>query len=278
MKEYLSHRFSTDDFDFVSIVDELPLWSAPFGLELLDAVELKPQAKVLDIGCGLGFPMLELAFRLGSSGMVYGLDPWTRAVERIRLKIKVLNVRNAEIIEGVAEKMPFADKFFDLLVSNNGMNNVADWTLSLSECARVSKAGAQFVMTFNLEGTMREFYDVFEQCLRRNGLRDEINGMKAHIYAKRKPLGEVEALLRESGFHVKHANAKSFKMDFLDGTAMLNHYLVKYWFLDGWKKVLKEEDRESVFDQLEMVLNERAAQRGHFSLTIPYVTVDCRRS
>ena len=32
MKDYLKHTFSSDDVELVSIIDELPLWSAPFGL------------------------------------------------------------------------------------------------------------------------------------------------------------------------------------------------------------------------------------------------------
>ena len=43
MKEYLNHSFSIEDFNLVSIIDELPLWSAPFGLDLLDTVKLKPK-------------------------------------------------------------------------------------------------------------------------------------------------------------------------------------------------------------------------------------------
>ena len=32
MKEYLFHTFDRNNPNLVSIIDELPLWSAPFGL------------------------------------------------------------------------------------------------------------------------------------------------------------------------------------------------------------------------------------------------------
>ena len=54
-----------NDATVVSAYDELPLWSAMAGLLLLEHVPLRPDMVVLDIGCGTGFPALELAERLG---------------------------------------------------------------------------------------------------------------------------------------------------------------------------------------------------------------------
>lgn len=49
--------------------DELPFWSAPFGISLLETVRLRPGMNVLDIGSGSGFPMLELADRWTAARM-----------------------------------------------------------------------------------------------------------------------------------------------------------------------------------------------------------------
>ena len=48
MTNYLNHSFDRDAFDLVSVTDELPLWSAPFGMRLLDAIQFRPNLKVLD--------------------------------------------------------------------------------------------------------------------------------------------------------------------------------------------------------------------------------------
>ena len=111
MTDYLSHQFDRDAFDLVSVTDELPLWSAPFGMRLLDTIQFKPNLAVLDIGCGLGFPLVEVAERLGPSCTVYGIDPWERAVERIRLKLKTYQINNVKVSTGAAEAMPFDDNF-----------------------------------------------------------------------------------------------------------------------------------------------------------------------
>jgi arsenite methyltransferase len=47
--------------DVVAAYDELPLWSATFGLLLFRHVPMQLGMKVLDVGCGTGFPLLELA-------------------------------------------------------------------------------------------------------------------------------------------------------------------------------------------------------------------------
>ena len=73
MKKYLTNNLDLNKL--VNVLDELPLWSAPFGLKLLDAIEYKPNISALDIGFGNGFPLTELAMRLGETSTVYGIDP-----------------------------------------------------------------------------------------------------------------------------------------------------------------------------------------------------------
>ena len=56
--------------DFGDLYDELPLWSAPFGLMLLDRVSLRTGMTILDRGAGTGFLTIEL-------GSVPALTPWS---------------------------------------------------------------------------------------------------------------------------------------------------------------------------------------------------------
>jgi len=275
MMEYLKHTFNPDDPDLISIIDELPLWSAPFGLKLLEIIKLKENIRVLDIGCGFGFPMIEFAQRLGSSSRIFGIDPWETAIARINLKIKTYNLQNVVAVKGVAEQLPFEDNFFDLLISNNGINNVQDIEMTLAECSRVAKSGSQFVLTMNLQDSMIEYYTLFEKTLLNNGLKDEVAKMKEQIYSKRKPLSETKSSLQKANFEIKKIFRDSFTLKFLNADAMFNHSLIKYWFLDGWKKILNPDDLEVIFEQLESELNRNAKLNGEIILTIPFVTIDC---
>jgi ubiquinone/menaquinone biosynthesis C-methylase UbiE len=74
--------FLTFDPDFsspqvIGVYDEVALWSAMFGLLLLDEVPLTNVTNALDVGCGTGFPLIELAERLGDRAHVHGIDPWS---------------------------------------------------------------------------------------------------------------------------------------------------------------------------------------------------------
>ncbi|TAL69906.1 MAG: class I SAM-dependent methyltransferase [Bacteroidetes bacterium] len=259
----------------INIVDELPLWSAPFGLKLLDIIKMKPGMNVLDIGSGLGFPAIEIAMRLGESCKIWGVEPWKEARDRAKEKIRVLGLKNIEIKNAVAEVLPFDNDLFDLVVSNNGINNVQDIQKSFSEIHRTSKIGSQFVFTMNLDGSMHEFYSVFHDVLLKHNMTKEIQKMKEHIYEKRKPVIEIEKWLTDAGFYINSIITNSFKLRYLNGTAMLNHFLTQVGFIESWFKILPDERAIEIFAVIEEKLNKIAEEEGEIVLTIPYSTFEC---
>jgi arsenite methyltransferase len=271
-KNYLRYRFDFEDDNFASVYDELPLWSAPFGLTLLEVIKMKKGMKVLDFGCGTGFPGFEIAQRLGETSHVYGLDPWSSALRRIRLKRDIGEVNGISIIRGVAEEMPFKSKSFDLIVANNGINNVRDTDVVLRECSRV---GGQMVLTVNLLETMKRFYSIFEETLRTQGKVHEIESMRNHIRQRRMKLSDLQGKIRCSGFRIKRTIEDSFEMRFSDGTAILNHFFIKSFFMEGWREVLKPEEEKGFFSSLEEGLNRWAEEEGEVRLRIPFACLDC---
>lgn len=277
MQDYLYESFDYNSEDFISVSDEFSLWSAPFGLKLLDKLPIRKNLTLLDVGPGTGFPLLEIAQRLGHSSTVFGIDPWTLALKRIEQKIKIIGLKNTILVEGTIEKTPFQNNYFDVLVSNNGLNNVEDINIAFSECFRILKPGGKLLFTFNLPDTMIEFYSVFENVLRDENLFEEIDFLKKHIFLKRKPTEFIIDLLHKNLFVVNEAVTDSFKYRFTDGTSFFNYYFIKYAFLEPWKNLVKQEDLENVFKKIERSLNERAEELGELSLTIPFAFIDCEK-
>jgi ubiquinone/menaquinone biosynthesis C-methylase UbiE len=221
--------------------------------------------------------MLEIAMRLGDSCKVYGIDPWVTAIQRARLKAEIYQMYNVEFISGMAENIPLHDKSIDLITSNNGINNVEDLEATFSECSRISKTGAQFIFTFNLDGTMLEFYNSFKEVLNEKGMLIEIGNIDEHIYKKRKPLLEVKKLVSENGFTISRIIEDEFNYRFNDGTAMMNHFLIQLAFLESWRGLVSPNRASEIFNEIEQKLNNHANQNGELKLTIPFALFNCTR-
>jgi len=268
-------RFDPDDPALPALCDDLPLWSAPFGLALLDAVELRRGARVLDLGCGTGFPLVELAGRLGAESRLVGVDPWRQALRRARAKLDGWGLANAALLRGEAEALPFPDASFDVIVANNGLNNVRDVTAALRECRRVCRPGGQLVATMNLPETMRELYDALAEVLRDLGRAHELPNIGRQIASKRTPRPQTEAALRAAGFAVEAVGEDEFVMRFASGAALLRHPFLRLAFLEGWHGIVASDAVGPVFAALEERLDRRAA-RGPIQLSVPYACYVCR--
>jgi arsenite methyltransferase len=267
--------FLTFDPDFSSpqvltAYDELPLWSAMFGLLLLEEVTLKGVETALDAGCGTGFPLIELAERLGPRAHVHGVDPWGAGLARAAEKIAARATPNITLHEGTATSMPFADGTFDLIVSNLGVNNFDDRAAAIRECRRVARSGATLALTTNLQGHMKEYYDVFAGVLSEDA--EALQRLRAHIQ-HRAMVADVRELLENGGFTVTRVVERQGLMRFASGTALFNHHFIKLGFLDGWKKIVPGDER-AVFARLRDALNEYAAGHGELRLTIPMAYIE----
>jgi ubiquinone/menaquinone biosynthesis C-methylase UbiE len=231
----------------------------------------------LDIGFGLGFPLLEVAQRLGNSSKVYGIDPWKAAIERTQTKIKFLGLTNIELLEGVAENILLPDDSIDLIVSNNGINNVQNLDNVMNECKRVAKKSAQFVATVNLDGTMIEFYNELEKILIEEGLNENVIKLKKHIYEKRKPVDELLNLIKKNEFKIINVDRASFKYRYLNATAMFNHSFIRLAFMDSWLDLVPANKVNTIFTQVENRLNSKAKEQGEFVLTVPFVLIEAEK-
>ncbi|MES2780770.1 MAG: class I SAM-dependent methyltransferase [Bacteroidota bacterium] len=272
MTAYLNYQFEDNEM-FTNTFDEVPLWSASFGLLLLKHLELKPNITLVDIGSGAGFPLTELAGRLGNSCVLYGVDPWVNAVNRAKQKIHNYGYTNIKLIETSAEKLPFTDDSVDIIVSNLGINNFEHPDIVFKECYRVLKGKSQLALTTNLNGHWKEFYEIFYAALRQLGKDDLIVALKKDE-DHRGTMDSVATLFTQNGFKVTKQIEEKFEMKFADGSAFLNHHFVKVGWLTTWITLFPKDELTIIFETLEKNLNVYAGANGGLSLSVPMLYME----
>ncbi len=254
--------------EFGDLYDELPLWSAPFGLLLLDHVRMRPGMTILDVGTGTGFMTIELAQRCGSDAIVIAVDPWEAAMTRLIRKLNHLGIQNVRTAVQDAAMLDLPDASVDLIVSNLGINNFNHPQATLQACFRVAKPGANLVLTTNLVGHMGEFYEAYRCVLVELGFSSQIAVLDAHIN-HRATVDSVRGLLEREGFKFVEAVTRTFRERFVDGSSLLRHYFIRLGFVQAWKSIAPEGAVDAIFVALEHRLNIMAEERGELSLSIP---------
>jgi arsenite methyltransferase len=274
---YLEDKIDLNNPELIDFFDETPIWSAPFGMHILNKINYKKNSRILDIGSGTGFPVIELAQRFDKESKFFAVDPWTDAIEKMKKKIHYYKLKNIEIINDLIENANFMDDYFDVIISNNGLNNIENFRIGLKICYQKLKFGGQLLFTMNLSTSMIEFYSIFEKILKTRNMTNEIKHLKDHINKKRRPIELIIQDLNEIGFNIKNIVFDEFKYKFVDGTAMFNHYFFKLAFLDSWKEIIKDYNQQEIFSEIESELNSHSDNSGFLELSIPFVCVDCSK-
>ena len=267
----------TDTSEFIDLYDELPVWSAPFGLWILDRCPLGTDLTILDLGAGTGFLSIELAERCGPTSNVIAVDPWEAAMLRLRMKVAQRRLTNLRLLAQDAATIDLAACSVDVIVSNLGVNNFDDPAAVLRVCSRLAKPGATFILSTNLVGHMAEFYEVYRQVLVQTGQSERLPALERHVN-HRATVDSVRGLLEGADFEMLEVVEQSFRLRFADGSAMLRHHFIRLAFLPAWKQIVPDSVAQATFAELEGALNALASKRGELCLTIPAAGFLARRA
>ena len=101
---------------------------------------------VLDIGCGAGVDTIVAAMMVGPRGTVTGIDLVPEMLAQARENVEMMGLQNVTLVETSAEKMPFSDGDFDVVISNGVFNLIPDKVSALAEAARVLKPNGRLMI------------------------------------------------------------------------------------------------------------------------------------
>jgi ubiquinone/menaquinone biosynthesis C-methylase UbiE len=164
---------------------------------VIDAADLRPGLRVLDVGCGTG-SLLAAAARRASGLDITGLDPDPRVLRRARRKLARAGA-TARLDQGYAQELPYADGAFDLVLSSLMLHHLGDGAKEgmLAEVRRVLAPGGVLLLA-DLTGPMHghgllrrrhrhgprpEFAASIPDLLRDAGLREvtEVGRVQARV-------------------------------------------------------------------------------------------------
>jgi SAM-dependent methyltransferase len=111
--------------------------------ELVEALDIVPGERVLDVACGSGNAALAAARR--SWGNVVGVDFVPSLLERGRERAAAERL-DVEFVEGDAAELPFGDAEFDVVTSVFGAMFAAEQEKAAAELLRVCKPGGRIGM------------------------------------------------------------------------------------------------------------------------------------
>ena len=139
---YMYHVFDFDNKNGVS-------WKIIHFVS--DHMQLEPNSKILDVGCGSGALTIDVAKKNRGSSIV-GCDRWGKDYKDFSKNVCLHNadvegVNNITFVQGDATHLPFKDNEFDGLVSNYVYHNIpGNRTSYLVESLRCLKPGGKFAI------------------------------------------------------------------------------------------------------------------------------------
>jgi len=99
--------------------------------------------RVLDLGSGAGTDSLVAAQMVGEHGSVTGIDMTPQMLAKASAAAAEMGATNVEFAEAEAERLPFADESFDVVISNGVIDLIPDKDAVFAEIFRVLSPGGR---------------------------------------------------------------------------------------------------------------------------------------
>lgn len=127
--------------------DEMESHHSDITDQTLALMDLKPNDRVLDLGCGTGWASRRIA-RIVKGGEVVGVDVADEMLRRAVTSSTEFN--NVRYLWGSAESLPLPENYFSKVLSVESFYYYADQGAALDELRRVMAPGGRLFILINL--------------------------------------------------------------------------------------------------------------------------------
>jgi len=261
-----SHRYEK----MARIYDEeiLPIWSLRFGRMLLRGLEVPPKSMVLDVGCGTGYPSLEILKHMDDQGRIIAIDPIGPLLDIARKKSGELAGKRLFFrTEPPVAKLAFADDVYDLVVSNVSILLLDEPATAISEFSRVTKPGGRVIVTLPLKGTYDEFFDIYREVLTKNDKNEILERLERYI-SQTPDVDDVISWFEEAELSDPDVEIETFSLLFKSSREFFFSPVIEYGPLSSWKEVAgKGTEMQEIFWHIKESIDAYFGERA-FAITV----------
>jgi ubiquinone/menaquinone biosynthesis C-methylase UbiE len=116
----------------------------------------------------------------------------------------------AAVVQGDAQKLPFAAGSFDIIVSCETIEHVPNVRAALREMWRVARRGAKLLLTTPNYANLMGLYDVYAR-VRHPGRRDD------QPFDRRQWIPQIRSFVRDAGWKIVHSDGTVHQLPIFPG-------------------------------------------------------------
>jgi len=187
-----------------------PAMFQPWAKVLIDLANPSEGANVLDLACATGTVARMVAPRVGSDGSVAGLD-FSPVMLGVAQSSPVYGGPAIQWQEGDAAALPYDDGFFDVVISQHGLQFFPDREQSAREIYRVLKPGGRLVANV-WQGT--EVHPLFRALFEFVAKRLDAPFATVSLPFSLGDPDELDAYIRSGGFETVDVTPQKLEIEF----------------------------------------------------------------
>lgn len=238
MKQRMKNGYNAKYSDYVHRYDELGASHyVRISRQLMEGIDCTGK-EVIDVGCGTGILSL-IALEKGAAKMVC-VDISTEMLEKCKAKITKEKSRGVliEFHEADAEKLPFNENSYDVVLSNMVLGIVPNQLKTITELTRVLRSGG--IIALSTHGPTH-YMEAIEYSVKSMTMRYFL-GHRFEFWPRHE--NQVKRFFVKAGLESIYAERSTWIDEFKDGGDAFDFFAStsSLWWYDRLPRDLREEE------------------------------------